>query len=230
VRYTYRLQAVNGRGETGPPSVEAGVDFLPAPQAPTGLAATEGDGVVELQWAAAPVPASPGGSPVRGYNVYRGSQRGAYAVHPINPRPLLETRFRDAAVENESTYYYAVRSVATERPPWRESRDSNEVAATPRDLTPPAPPRGLVAVPGQGVVGLSWEANVERDLLGYLVYRREPPALTPARLVESPLQATTFTDRAVQRGRSYLYTITAVDRAPRRNESAPSSEVAVSLP
>jgi fibronectin type 3 domain-containing protein len=81
-----------------------------------------------------------------------------------------------------------------------------------------------------GVVSLSWTANTEPDLLGYLVYRREPPALNPVRLTAAPLQTTTFTDRAVRAGATYVYTVTAVDRSPRRNESAPSSEVFVTLP
>ncbi len=229
-RYLYRVQAVNRLGAMGPPSVEAFVDYALAPPPPTGLAASAGDGVVNLSWQA---PASPeqGGTPtVRGYNVYRGIRPGLYASQPINVGPVVETRLRDAAVENESTYYYAVRSVGTDRPPWRESRDSTEASATPLDLTPPAPPRRLVAVPAPGVVALTWDANAEPDLLGYLVYRREPPALTPIRLTESAAQATTFTDRAVRPGATYLYTVTAVDHSRRRNESAPSPEVTVSLP
>jgi fibronectin type 3 domain-containing protein len=133
-------------------------------------------------------------------------------------------------VENETAYYYVVRSVAGEHPPWRESAGSNEASATPIGLTPPAPPRGLTAIPAPGTVSLSWSANVEPDILGYLVYRREPPALTPVRLNEIPVQSTTFTDRTVRPGATYIYTVTAVDRSPRRNESAPSAEVSVTLP
>jgi hypothetical protein len=90
--------------------------------------------------------------------------------------------------------------------------------------------QGLTAIPAPGVVSLSWSANTEPDLLGYLVYRREPPALNPVRLTEAPVQTTTFTDRAVRAGATYLYTVTAVDRSSHRNESAPSSEVVVTLP
>jgi fibronectin type 3 domain-containing protein len=183
--------------------------------------------VVNLTWQP---PAGQAGAAPRGYNIYRGLQSGAYASQPVNAGPIVETQFRDAAVENETTYYYVVRGVGGERPPWRESTNSNEVSATPEDLTPPAPPRGLIAIPAPGVVSLSWSANTEPDLLGYLVYRREPPALNPVRVTETPVQATTFTDRAVRSGTTYIYTVTAVDRSRHRNESAPSSEVPVSLP
>jgi len=229
VRYTYRVQAVNRRGVAGP-SVDAFVDFSLAPAPPTGLQATAGDGVVDLSWKPAGAPAPAGTPPLRGYNVYRGLQPHAYGSQPINAAPLLEAGFQDAGLTNETTYSYVVRSVAGERPPWRESAGSNEASATPMDLTPPAPPRGLVAVPSAGTIGLIWDTNPEVDLLGYLVYRREPPALTPVRLTETPIRTTTFTDRTPRPGVSYLYTVTAVDRSPRRNESAPSTEASAALP
>jgi len=228
LRYTYRLQAVNRRGAVGTQSAEVFVDYTTAPSPPTGLTAVAGDGVVNLTWRS---PAPQAGAPsARGYNVYRSLQRGAYVSEPINAGPVVEMRFRDAAVDNETPYYYVVRSVAGERPPWRESGDSNEVSATPVDLVPPAPPRGLTAIPGPGVVSLSWTANTEPDLLGYLIYRRELPAITPTRLTETPIQVTTFTDRTVRSGRSYVYTATAVDRSSHRNESAPSAGVSVTAP
>lgn len=228
-RYTYRVQAVNRRGVAGPPSAEAWVEFAPAPPPPVGLAAVAGDGVVTLRWQAPPrIP--PGAPSPRGYNIYRAPQPGAYGEQPINAGPVAEMQFRDAGVENGTTYYYVVRSVAGERPPWRESGSSNEVSAAPVDLTPPAPPRGLRAIPAPGSVSLIWDANTEPDLLGYLVYRREPPALTPVRLTDVPVRTTTFTDRTVRPGATYAYTVTAADRSAHRNESAPSSEVSVTLP
>ncbi len=229
VRYTYRVQGVNRRGSAGPPSVEAFVDFVLAPPPPIGLAATAGDGMVELTWQT-PRDPGPAGSLPRGYNVYRGVGSGAFPANPINPRPILETRFRDTGVENDTTYYYVIRSVGTERRPWRESANSTEVSATPQDFTPPAPPRGLAAIPGTGTVALSWSISPESDLLGYQVYRREPPSLTPVRLTETPVQPTTFVDRTVRPGATYIYTVTAVDGSRRRNESPPSLEVEVSLP
>ena len=87
-----------------------------------------------------------------------------------------------------------------------------------------------MAVPGVGTIGLIWDANPESDLAGYLVYRREPPALTPVRLTEAPIQTTTYTDRTVRPGVDYIYSVTAVDRSPRRNESAHSAEAPSSLP
>ena len=230
VRYTYRVQAVNRSGAVGRSSPDTFVEFSLAPAPPTALQAAAGDGAVDLNWKP-PAGGGPAGiPPLRGYNLYRGVQPLAYGIQPINAAPVIDTRFRDAGLANETTYYYAVRSVAGERPPWRESANSNEISAAPMDLTPPAPPRGLVAVAVAGTIALNWDINPEADLLGYVVYRREPPALTPARLTEAPIQSTTFTDRTARPRISYLYSVTAVDRSPRRNESAPSAEAPAGLP
>jgi chitodextrinase len=229
-RYSYRVEAVNRNGTAGPPSVAVSVDFLLPPPPPSGLTASAGDGMVELSWQPPPLPGPPGSPPLRGYNVYRADRPGGYGGDPINGSPIAETRFRDSGVVNDSTYHYVVRSVAGERSPWRESQDSNEISATPMDFTPPAPPRSLAAVPGPGGVALSWDPNTEPDLLGYLVYRRELPAITSSRLTEAPVAATTYLDRTARPGKSYEYTVTAVDRSRHRNESAPSDEASASLP
>jgi cell division septation protein DedD len=227
LRYSYRMQAVNRRGVVGAQSAEISVDFALPPPPPVGLVAVAGDGVVNLTWQP---PAGQAGAAPRGYNIYRGVQPGVYGSGPVNAGPIVETQFRDAPLRNETTYYYVVRSVGGERPPWRESRNSAEISARPVDLTPPAPPQGLTAIPAPGVVSLTWTANTEPDLLGYVLYRREPPALNPVRLTEAPVQTTTFTDRAARAGVTYVYTVTAVDRSSHRNESAPSSEVSVTVP
>lgn len=228
-QYRYRVQAVNRRGEVGPFSPEAAVDFTLVPPTPVGLRATPGDGSVELEWQAAPAPRRDEVM-AKGYNVYRGREPGIYAPNAINPSPLQETRFRDVGVQNETTYYYIVRSVANDRPPWRESGDSAEISVTPQDALAPAPPQGVIAIPGEGVVALTWDASDERDILGYVVYRREPPQLASVRLTAQPAPGTTFTDRTARRGATYVYTVTAVDRSARGNESVPSTEVQVTVP
>lgn len=228
--YTYRVHAVGGRGLMGPASPEARVEFLAPPPVPTGLRAAVGEAGVELTWQAPAPPPGQASVAVRGYNVYRGSRPGVYAPQPINARPLTETRFRDGGLTTDTTYYYTVRSAGSLEPPWRESPGAPEVMVTPVDLTPPAAPQGLAAIAGPGQVALSWRAGSEPDLLGYLVYRREPPAVTPLRLTDAPLQTTAYTDRTVRPGGRYVYTVTAVDRAARRNESPPSAEADATLP
>jgi len=228
LRYTYRVVAVNARGVLSPPSADVAVEFLLPPPVPTGLTAIAGEGAVDLAWEAPPS----GGErtvAVRGYNVYRGEASGAYGSSPINARPLAETRFRDAGIRTDTPYVYVVRSVGTERPPWRESVDSAEASVRLEDRTPPAPPRGLVAIAGPSAVALSWRPNAEPDLLGYLVYRRETVEVTAVRLTPDPILPTTFSDRTARPGAAYVYSVTAVDRSPHKNESAPSGEAEAAM-
>jgi fibronectin type 3 domain-containing protein len=225
-QYRYRVQAVNRRGETGQPSADVVVDFTAVAPPPIALTATAGDGTVDLAWKVPP----DGGGTIRGYNVYRGTASGVYGPQPVNAKPLTESTFRDAGVENDTTYYYIVRSVTNDRPPWRESADSMEAPVTPQDFIAPAPPRSLIAVPGDRDVALTWTAGAERDILGYQVYRRELPAVTATRLTDAPIPGTMYTDRSVRSGATYVYTVTAVDRSARRNESVPSMEVVVTIP
>jgi hypothetical protein len=227
VRYTYRVQAVNRRGVLGAPA-EMAVTFGETPPPPARLSATAGDGVVALAWEApAPDPRRP---LVRGYNVYRGEEPGQRGRRPLNADPITEPRYRDTGVQNERTYYYVVRSLSGEQPPLRESVDSMEASAAPTDRTPPAPPRGLVGTPRPDGVALSWGPGHEPDVLGYLVYRRILPGLAPQRLTPAPVSATTFLDAEVRGPGPVAYTVTAVDRSPRRNESVPSEEVTLTLP
>jgi fibronectin type 3 domain-containing protein len=223
-RVSYRVEPVNRRGRVGPAATVT-VDLGPGPAPPTGVSARPGDGVVELSWS----PAT-GVPPARGYNVYRGSQPGAYGEAPLNTSPLLETRFQDSTVSNGVTYYYVVRAVGGDEPPFREGKNSAEVAIAPEDRTAPPPPTGLAAVPFAGGVALAWDPNTEADLQGYQVYRREQESAASTRLTPSPIPATMFTDRSTRPGATYLYSVTAVDRSPRHNESVPSAEVEARLP
>jgi hypothetical protein len=220
----YRVEPVNRSGRVGPAATATAL-LGPIAGPPGDVSARPGDGVVELGWSA---PAD--GPAVRGYNVYRGTETGSHGPAPLNSEPLRDRGFQDGTVTNGVTYYYVVRSVSGDAPPFRQSRKSAEVVGTPEDRTPPAPPSGLAAVPFAGAVSLVWNASAEADLLGYMVYRREPETVTPTRLTPTPVATATFTDRTVRPGATYLYSLTAVDRSPRQNESAPSAETEVSLP
>jgi fibronectin type 3 domain-containing protein len=103
-------------------------------------------------------------------------------------------------------------------------------AATPRDITPPTPPRNLQAAATRAEVSLIWDANTEPDLAGYLVYRSEVPHTAYQRLTPQPLRGTTYADRTVARGTTYYYVVTAVDTAATPNESIFSNELVVRVP
>jgi hypothetical protein len=161
------------------------------------------------------------------YRVLRATAPGATPV-PVTPAPIADTRYADRGLRNEQTYYYSVQAVRADRGGLAWGLRASPIALTPHDLTPPAAPVGLVAVPAVDTVRLAWDANAEPDLAGYVVYRALGDGATePVATVTAP--ATTFTDRAVSSG-TYRYAVSAFDSAPRKNESGRSREVTVTIP
>ncbi len=187
-----------------------------APDAPTNLAATAGDGVVDLTWTA---PASDGGSAITGYQVWRGTTSGGETL--LASFLGTQTSYSDAAVTNGITYYYEVKAVNSVG----SSVPSNEVSATPTatsTATAPAPPTNLAAAAGDGVVDLSWTASASDGgsaISGYEVWRGT--ASGGESLLTSLGVQTSYSDAAVTNGTTYYYEVKAVNDV---GSSDPSNE------
>lgn len=221
--YVYRVRALSSKGGIGPFSAEARVVPLLSLAAPKNVVAQAGDGLITLGWNAVTTKAD--GSRhdgFIGYNVYRGAEAGRYGENPVNKEPVRTNSYKDSSAVNDTTYYYIIRSVDSPAPPWRESLNSEEASAAPKDMTPPERPEGLTVVPGVGRIFLTWNESKERDLGGYHVYRSLRSGKDYERLTEKPIIRTTFSDEAVKHGTTYYYIITALDAAG--NEGPPSRE------
>ena len=221
--YSYRIRSLSVRGGTSPVSDEVRVVPLLSLSPPEHVAADAGDGFVTLSWDA--VTRRADGSVHQGfvgYNVYRGGEPGRQDQTPLNKEPLRSNAYRDTGVVNGKTYTYIIRTADSPVLPWKESLDSLEVSAAPKDMTPPAPPTDLTVVPGIGRVFLTWKENREQDLAGYLVYRATKSGAEPVRLTERPINRSTYSDATVKQGMTYYYTVTAVDKSG--NESGRSKE------
>ena len=226
--YGYRIRTVSARGGISAPSEEVLVKPVMSLAVPQGLVALGVDSYATLTWD--PVKTLLDGSPASGfvgYNVYRGTVKGVYEEAPLNAAPLTATSYKDTGVTNDRTYYYVVRSVDSPSPPWNESPDSVESSATPRDLTPPASPKGLTVVAGIKRVFLTWNENEEQDLAGYRVYRSTRSGRDFDQLTVQLLTKTTFSDETAKGGVTYYYRVTAVDKSG--NESKPTVEKKVHL-
>jgi len=218
VRYTYRIVAVTDRGIFGLPASTV-VEVHPPLAPPRALRAEAGEGLVTLAWQAPP----PGEAPaVSAYHVYREEPDRPGPVR-ITRFPVEGTRYVDLNVQNERRYRYTVRTVVGEGPGARVSEPAGPAEAVPEDRTPPAPPRGLTATREGDAIRLRWMANAEPDLLGYRVYRRTLPDGRRVLLTPEPVPDPTYRDRPPPG--PVAYTVTAVDRSRRRNESAPAPEV-----
>lgn len=137
----------------------------------------------------------------------------------LNPLPLSALRFDDPLVFDDRERCYYVRAVrgTVESPP------SPQRCVRAIDIVPPVTPTGLAAITADGLVNLIWEPNVEEDLGGYLVLRREAGDATLVQLTPRPIAETRYTDRDVKPGVRYSYEVRAVDsRVPVPNASDPA--------
>ena len=228
-RYTYVVVAVDEQGRPSPPSNRVLIALAAAPAPPPRLEAQPGDAQVRLNWDAPATLADGSRAPESlVYEVFRATTPGTPAGRPLNPEPVTSRQYTDLTVQNDVTYYYAVR--ARLEPGGPQSGPSAVATATPEDTTAPAQPRGLVAVLAGSTVRLAWQAVPDADLAGYVVYRSTTAGRGHTRLTAAPQAATTYVDADVQPGQTYFYVVTAVDRGKRANESVPSQEASATLP
>ncbi len=98
------------------------------------------------------------------------------------------------------------------------------------NITAPAAPQGLVAEAQSASVLLSWNANKETDLEGYIVLRANAEEETPQwQVVGRQVADTAFVDNSCKIGGKYLYKVKAYDHCCNISRQA-SSEVSVELP
>ncbi|HZR27325.1 MAG TPA: fibronectin type III domain-containing protein [Terriglobales bacterium] len=140
----------------------------------------------------------------------------------------------DTTIEWEKTYTYwitpvtRVYSVKHELLAQFEGEDSASLTVTAHDAFPPSTPEDFMAVPSEiptkKFVDLAWKPNVERDLAGYIIYRREDGGAM-ARIATPPANTLSYQDTDVSAGHKYFYAVSAIDL--RGNESGRTAEIAV---
>jgi hypothetical protein len=227
-RYTYVVIAEDSRGRESAPSARVALKMIAPAELPAAPTAHAGEGEVRLAWTP-PTRLADGGamSGTLTYEVLRAPEPDAPLVS-ITPVPLPEPTFTDRGAANDHTYAYAVRTIRTEGTTTVRGRPSERVTATPRDVTPPSPPRNLVAIPSVGTVRLRWDPSPEADVARYIVYRA-PSGGELARIGSVETNSTVFVDVNLGTG-TYRYAVTAIDGALTPNESTRSNEVTVSVP
>jgi hypothetical protein len=159
---------------------------------------------------------------LEGYRVYRSTtgKPGSFQLVGENNEPS----YLDSDFEFGRAYSYEVGAVFKDGGTTAESEPSQPYQVIPRDIFPPARPTGLTGLYTTGAVELVWDANTEKDLAGYYVYRHENGE-QPKRLNKALLPTPILRDTSVQPGRTYFYQVTAVDLS--NNESRPGPEVEV---
>lgn len=233
---TYAVEVLNRDGRGAGLSNRVHVPAAPTLPPPQDLNAELSDDGVSLTWTATGETQTIPGLHHR-YRIYRreeGSTKDAIA----GELPLADAgpmRFPDSSFEWEKNYFYRITIVTivaqAKNEVQVEGDDSPPLRVIAHDVFPPAVPKGLQAVAsGEGqkpFVDLIWAPVTNPDLAGYNVYRREPDG-TAAKLNSDLVKAPAYRDSAVDPGKTYSYSVSAVD--VHGNESAKSEEASEALP
>ena len=237
---TYTVNLANHAGHSAGPSNPAATASGSAPLRVDGLTTTAQPEGVVLSWHSTgaeqllrihrvlvPTPGTPKTSELAGV--------------PAPPEQTLEVTGtdqgqaldRDAALDH--TYRYSAERVLRLTLGGNSlevlSAPSETVTINARDIFPPATPRDLQAVadPEAHAIDLSWAPNPERDIAGYVIYRRDTASSAPPARISPPNEvAPSFRDLNANPGHRYAYSVSAVDLDG--NESPRSSETEESLP
>ncbi len=179
-RYVYKVLPVNKDEFSGEAAQTHPLNFLMPPANVSKVTATAGNGTVQLSWE--PALSDEGGrkmDDLAGYNIYR-HEKDVKAQTRINRQPVKENNYTDTGLTNRTTYCYSIAELRGIEPPLTEGeRVRQRYARRPRSCRPPPPPTGLQAVPGEGMVMLSWEPSTETDIAGYNLYRRSEGETRP---------------------------------------------------
>jgi fibronectin type 3 domain-containing protein len=186
------------------------------PSAPSLSGANDADSV-NLSWT---VPANDGGSPITGYEVYRGTTSGSLTSY-ATLGDVLE--YADTGATPGVTYWYQVAAVNSAGAGARSNKISATVPVPPPD--PPSAPT-LTATAGNGSVTLNWTVPDDTGgapITGYRIYRRIGAG--SATVLTTVGNVLTFTNTGLVNGTTYSYQVAAVNAA---GAGTPSNEASAS--
>ncbi|MDD1756995.1 MAG: fibronectin type III domain-containing protein, partial [Methanomassiliicoccales archaeon] len=218
VTYYYKVSATNARGE-GALSNEASATPAIVPSEPQHLMALAGDAEVNLTWDA---PLSDGGSPVIGYNLYRGASSDNVSLLVVLADVLS---YLDGGLTNGQTYFYKVSACNA----FGEGAASAEASAVP--ATVPSAPRNLTASRGNGQIHLEWsspESDGGSPVTNYTIYRSIQPGTATILAVMG--DALNYTDTGLTNGLTYYYVVRAINAIGEGEPSGEASATPASVP
>ena len=230
----YAVEILNTRERGAGLSNQVLIPVAPTIAPPDQLTAkVEADGVL-LSWTGPAVPVAPPGLAYR-YRVLRGPAGSKAYIALADVEPEAEGFYLDKTFGWETKYDYVITPVTMVHSKdvnmSVEGDDSKPATTFTRDVYPPSEPTGLQAVfssVGQKpFVDLTWAPNMDSDLAGYNIFRSVDGG-EPGKLNKQPVTVPSFRDETVVPGKTYRYSVSAVDL--RGNESPRSDETTETVP
>ncbi len=131
--------------------------------------------------------------------------------------------FLDASSQFDIPYEYTVVAVEGTGAQAPESDPSEPGSVNASDTFPPEIPRSISALAGAGTVEVTWERSPDADLKGYLLFRAVGDG--PFQQVGDLMTVPAYSDRDVQPGKRYRYSVAAVDRKGNTSERSSIAEI-----
>jgi len=224
VSYYYKIIAADVGNNRSEPSEEIiGTPIDLAPNQPTNILASAGDGRISLSWSLGDE------YDLSGTVIYRSFVGGFDPTGDDSITTVIspDSVFIDSGLTTGLMYYYKLASIDIGG---NISSPSVQTYEIPLDLTSPNPPDGFSVENGENQVELSWNPNTEGDLDYYSIYRSlfEEFAIDSSSLYNSvnpPLSS--FLDTSLNNGVLYYYYLTATDTTGNESDT---SQMAIGAP
>ncbi len=211
-QYGYKVYPYTKKGTRGDSSNDFTINWKKTPGPVKDVSVKENDERVELSW-----------QKEEGflYNVYRYDDN-IYPLFPLNKTPLTTPHFLDTGLENDKAYAYEVRKVQVQEGIKLEG-EGVKIAATPKDISPPAIPAEVKVEKKDGGVLVTWKENTDEDFAGYNIFRISSGKTE--KMNKEPLDKNMYFDKNIPDNRYISYYVTSLDEAG--NESESSREVII---
>jgi titin len=185
--YNYSVSAINSIGEGSQSSLVLAKPNTASPDAPIGVKAKRGNGRVTLSWK----DPQNNGSKIMGYKIFRDGIEIATSITP---------NYTDTGLTNGISYNYTIKAINSVG----NSNNSTSVSSIPS--TTPSAPIGLISSVSDKQVSLSWSAPPEggSPITGYKIYLDGFEIATTD-------SSTTYNNINLINGRSYNYTVAAIN-------------------
>jgi hypothetical protein len=215
---TIGVRVVGANGKTSDWSNFVVVQAVPPPEQPKEVRGESTPGGVRLTWSAK-------GEHFRVLRKGAPDQPNAQQYTVIGA-DLRQPEFTDTTAAIGTEYTYLAQTFV----PLGENKEAQSDLSAEYKITrqapPPATPSGLLAVPAPNSIELSWDSNAGAETTGYRIYRAVAGGgFTKIGEVSA---VPTYSDRAVEHGKTYRYAVSAIDKDG--SESARSALLEVLLP